>query len=120
MIVQSFGIFSTHAFLNHERITGVSPPLFVKRSDATAAAIRDHVTNPLGIQRPCSTATFATQYYQIRQKIVFRQPQRPKRRLVGNEFDQAGMSWRSSIAGQSTSGFRRSHRATHSIAIAPI
>jgi hypothetical protein len=42
MIVQSFGIFSTHAFLNHERITGVDPSLFVKRSDATAAAIGNH------------------------------------------------------------------------------
>ena len=62
MIVQSFGVLDAQAVLRDERITGVDPPLLVKRRDATAAAIGNHITNPLRIQRPCSRATFTTRY----------------------------------------------------------
>jgi hypothetical protein len=48
-VVQSFSVLNIHALLHDEGITGVSPPLFVERSDTTAAAIGNHITNPLRI-----------------------------------------------------------------------
>jgi hypothetical protein len=47
--VQGFGIVDTYSLLHYERIILVMSPLFVERCDAAAAAIGNHITNPLRI-----------------------------------------------------------------------
>ena len=78
MIVQSFGVLDAQAVLRDERITGVDPPLLVKRRDATAAAIGNHITNPLRIQRPCSGPLSPPDISQTGKKLCFGNRNGPK------------------------------------------
>jgi hypothetical protein len=88
MVFQIFGILDAHALLYDERITLVGSQLLVERCNTPATAICNDVANPMRIQRARSATAFTARYWPVRQRAVFRQPQRPKRRLVRNEFNQ--------------------------------
>jgi hypothetical protein len=82
------GLCEAHALLHDERITVVGSPLLVERGDSPLPTFGNDIANPLGVYRARSTATFSARYQPVRQRVVFWQVQRPKRRLIGDEFDR--------------------------------